>query len=50
VKVLKSGKTYLRKIAERTVPGLHRAIRSFIPSLSAQECSNYLRHAGYASI
>jgi transposase len=43
-------KTYLRKIAERTVPGLHRAIRSFIPSLSAQECANYLRHAGYASI
>ena len=43
-------KTYLRKIAERTVPGLHRAIRSFIPSLRAQECANYLRHAGYASI
>src|SRR6202011_3040998 len=43
-------KTYLRKIAERTVPGLHRAIRSFIPSLSAQECDNYLLHACYASI
>jgi transposase len=43
-------KAYLRKIAERNVPGLHRAIRSFIPSLGAQECANYLRHAGYASI
>jgi transposase len=43
-------KTHLRKVAERTVPGLYRAIRSFIPSLSAQECANYLRHAGYASI
>src|SRR6202043_3741911 len=43
-------KTYLRKIAERTVPGLHRAIRSFIPTLSSKECANYLRHAGYGSI
>ncbi len=40
----------LRNVAERTVPGLHRAIRSFLPSLSAQECANYLTHAGYASI
>jgi len=43
-------KTHLRNVAERTVPGLHRAIRSFLPSLSAQECANYLTHAGYASI
>jgi transposase len=43
-------KTFLRKVAARTVPGLTRAIRSFIPQLSRQECANYFRHAGYASI
>jgi transposase len=39
-------KQFLRKVAARTVPGLHRAIRSFIPKLSARECANYFRHAG----
>ena len=43
-------KAYLRKLAERTVPGIHRAIRSFLLSLKRRECANYLRHAGYASI
>ena len=43
-------KQYLRKAAQRTVRGLYRAIRTFVPQLSAQECSNYLRHAGYVSI
>jgi transposase len=43
-------KTFLRKAAERTVPGLYRKIRSFVPQLGAQECANYFRHAGYASI
>jgi len=43
-------KTFLRKLAARTVPRLTRAICSFIPQLSAQECANYFRHAGYASI
>jgi transposase len=43
-------KEFLRKVAARTVPGLRRAIRSFIPQLSPQECANYFRHAGYASI
>jgi transposase len=43
-------KNFLRKVAARTVPGLTRAIRSFIPQLSGQECANYFRHAGYASI
>ena len=43
-------KGYLRKAAERTVPGLRRAIRRFVPRLGAQECANYFRHAGYASI
>jgi transposase len=43
-------KTFLRKVAARTVPGLTRAIRSFIPQLSARECANYFRHAGYVFI
>jgi transposase len=43
-------KTFLRKVAARTVPGLYQAIRSFVPKLGPQECANYFRHAGYASI
>lgn len=43
-------KVLLRKVAARTVPSLFRAIRSFVPLLSAHECANYFRHAGYASI
>jgi transposase len=43
-------KEFLRSAEARTVVGIYRAIRSFLPSLSAQECANYLRHAGYASI
>ena len=43
-------KEFLRKAAERTVRGLHRAIRSFAPQITARECANYLRHAGYVSI
>ena len=43
-------KQFLRKAAERTVPGLYRAIRSFAPQITARECANYLRHAGYVSI
>jgi transposase len=43
-------KGFLRKAAERTIPGLHRAIHSFIPLLGARECANYFRHAGYVSI
>jgi transposase len=42
-------KEFLRSAEARTVVGVYRAIRSFLPSLSAQECANYLRHAGYAS-
>lgn len=41
---------FLRKLAARTVPALNRAIRSFIPQVSPQECANYFSHAGYASI
>lgn len=43
-------KAFLRKAQARTVPALKRAMRSFIPQLSSQECANYFRHAGYASI
>lgn len=43
-------KGFLRKVAARSVPRVYRAIRSFLPQLSAQECANYFRHAGYASI
>ena len=39
-------KALLRKVAARTVPSLFKAIRSFVPLLSAQECANYFRHAG----
>lgn len=43
-------KAFLRKVAARTVPALRRAIRSFLPQLSARQCANYFKHAGYASI
>jgi hypothetical protein len=43
-------KEFLRKVALRTVPAFNRAIRSFIPQLSPQECANYFSHAGYASV
>jgi len=43
-------KAPLRKLAERTVPGINQAIRSFLLFLKPQECANYIRHAGYASI
>jgi transposase len=43
-------KTFLRKAAARTGRRLRAAIRSFLPRLSARECANYFRHAGYAAI
>ena len=43
-------KAFLRKVAERTVSRLRRAIRSFLHSLSAEECTNYFAHAGYAAL
>jgi transposase len=41
-------KTFLRKLAERTIPRLCRSIGSFVPTLGARESINYFRHAGYA--
>ena len=43
-------KAFLRKTSERTIPRLRRRIGSFIPTVSAAECMNYFRHAGYGSI
>ena len=43
-------KALLRKVSARTVAGLYRTIRAFVPQLGARECANYFRHAGYASI
>lgn len=41
-------KAFLRKLAERTIPRLCRAIGSFVPRLTACQATNYFRHAGYA--
>lgn len=43
-------KSFLRKAAQRTIPGLYRAIRSFVPQPGPRQCANYFRHAGYVSI
>ena len=42
-------KALLRKAAARTVSALWETIGTLLASFSAQECSNYLRHAGYVS-
>jgi len=43
-------KTLLRKFAERTIAGVSRRVRSFIPALHPKQCRGYFRHAGYASL
>ena len=40
-------KAHLRKAAEHTVPGLLRTIGRVVATFTPQECSNFLRHAGY---
>jgi len=40
-------KASLRKIAERTLPGLCRNIGRFAVSLDPRHATNYFRHAGY---
>jgi len=42
-------KSHLRKAAVRTVPRLSRKIGALVTTFSPKECSNYFRHAGYAS-
>jgi transposase len=43
-------KSVLRKSAERTIPLLTHCIAEFIRKLPPQQCANYFRHSGYASI
>src|SRR6478609_7859436 len=45
-----TGEMFLVKVAARTVPGLTRAIRSFVPQRGPREWANYFRHSGYAAI
>ena len=42
-------KTLLRKADARTIEDTWRRIGELLDCFSATECSNYLRHAGYAS-
>lgn len=42
-------KALLRGAAERSVDGLWDRIGQLLDAFSAEECANYLRHAGYAS-
>ena len=43
-------KTLLRKAAERTVEATWKRIGVLLQTFAPQECTNYLRNAGYASI
>jgi transposase len=40
-------KAFLRKAAERTVSGLHKALAGFVHAFTPQECANYFAAAGY---
>jgi transposase len=42
-------KTLLRKAARRTREALWKTIGDLLGEFSANECANYIRHAGYAS-
>jgi transposase len=43
-------KTLLRKAEERTAEAVWRRIGSLLQHFTPQECANYLRNAGYASV
>ncbi len=43
-------KILLPKVEERTVDGEWRRIYSLLQEFIPQECANYLRNAGYASV
>jgi len=43
-------KALLRKAAERSIEALWTTIGRLLDAFSPEECANYLRHAGYASI
>ena len=40
-------KALLRRAAERSIPALWDRIGQLLDEFTADECSNYLRHAGY---
>ena len=42
-------KAQLRKAAERSIEDLWRRIGTLLDTVTPQECTNYFRHAGYAS-
>ena len=43
-------KTLFRKADERTIEASWRRVGTLLDRFTPQECGNYLRHAGYASI
>jgi transposase len=43
-------KTLLRKAAERTVEATWKRIGTLLQTFTSQECANYFRNAGYASV
>ena len=43
-------KTVLRKAAGRTVEATWKRIGALLPAFAPQECANYFKNAGYASI
>jgi hypothetical protein len=43
-------KRLLRKANERTVDGTTQRIGNLLEKISPEECANYIRGAGYASI
>jgi transposase len=43
-------KSMLRKAQERTVENVWRRIGSLLPAFKPQECANYFRNSGYASM
>ena len=43
-------KTLLRKAEERSIETVWRRIGALLDHFTADECANYIRHAGYASI
>ena len=42
-------KALLRKAKERTINDLWHRIGQLLDSVSAEECTNYFAHSGYAS-
>jgi transposase len=43
-------KTLMRKAAERTINALWKRLGKLLDTISPQECANYFRNSGYASI